>query len=53
MRIKPTTINSLLVKSPAKLGVSGSWSEMFGQRCLEYPDIYPKSPDNYSPSVKF
>jgi hypothetical protein len=53
MRIKPTTVNSLLVKSPAKPGVSGSWSGISGQRHPEYPDIYPESPGNCSPSVNF
>jgi hypothetical protein len=53
MRIKPTTINSLVVKSLAKPGVFGSWSGMSGQRRPEYPDIYLKSLGNYSPSVNF
>jgi hypothetical protein len=53
MRIKPTTINSLVMKFPAKPGVSGNWSGMSGQRRPEFPDIYPESPGNCSPSVKF
>jgi hypothetical protein len=48
MRIKPTTINSLLVKFPIKPELSGSWSGMSRQGCPEYPNIYPESPGNCS-----
>jgi hypothetical protein len=41
------------MKFPAKPGVSGNWSGMSGQRRPEFPDIYPESPGNCSPSVKF
>jgi hypothetical protein len=51
MRIKLTTINSLLVKFPAIPEFSGSRSGMSGHSVPEYPGIYPEFPSNCSPVV--
>jgi hypothetical protein len=51
MRIKSTTVNSLLVKFSAIPALSGSWFGMSGHSVPEYPDIYPKFPSNYSSTV--
>jgi hypothetical protein len=51
MKIKPTTINSLLMKFPVIPGLFGSWSGMSGHSIPEYTDKYPEFPGNCSPTV--
>jgi hypothetical protein len=50
MRIKPTTINNLLVKFPVIPRLSGSLSGMSGPSVPQYPDKHPEFPGNCSPS---